>query len=271
MSETIGKTCKRTRAFLREHGITPFREILTPAMFASLAPVPAANTVLIPEVVFWLMATVAVETGATMCSAITTFWKSLRARLNFLPAKPVTEEAFCTARERLPLRFFLRMFLHVAYPYEELTAMYHERWRQETMHREWEYTLQMSNLRSKTCTGIYKEVLVHLTLNNVVRRIMAEASADKDLRPVDLSFLEAKRLIMTAADVMAAAKTECLPRLYRQLLPDLARETILVRPGRSYPRRHDGKPRNKGHGEYAKPAKLPSDGDNDNERTETAI
>lgn len=460
MSQTIGKTCERTRHFLREHGITPFREVLTPTMFASLAPVPAAKTILIPEVVFWLMATVAVETGGTMCSAVTTFWKSMRATLNFLPAKPVTEEAFCTARKRLSLRFLLGLFLRiadlfdlvypdrfrwhglrllaldgmkttlgchaplrnafpppsnakgpakapqallvalvgpwdgvcrgfrlvpsktseqqcarrlshylhpkdlllgdrnfpdyrtmaavgrrradflfrlpkgryaklsrtatpskrpdewyvtltpskklrrqglvlpetikvrivqyqikgyrpsllitslldtVAYPYEELVALYHERWRQETMHREWKYTLQMSNLRSKTRTGIYKEVLVQLTLNNVIRWIMAAASADKDLRPVDLSFLEAKRLIMAAADVMAAAKTECLPRLYRQLLADLAKETILVRPGRSYPRRHDVIPRNKGHGEFATPAKLPSDGDNDKEKTKTAI
>ena len=39
------------------------------------------------------------------------------------------------------------------YRYGELVALYHQRWRQETCHREWKHTLQLSNLRSHTHTS----------------------------------------------------------------------------------------------------------------------
>ena len=54
------------------------------------------------------------------------------------------------------------------YGYASLVSLYHERWRQETMHREWKYSLSMSEFRSHTIRGIFKEVYVQLTLNNVL-------------------------------------------------------------------------------------------------------
>ena len=139
---------------------------------------------------------------------------------------------------------------------------YHERWRQETAHRTWKYTLELCNLRSHSVEGIHKEVLVHLTLNNAICWVLADAAekgskpGEPALRPVDLRFLEAKRLILAAVPVMALAPADQLPCLYQQLLEDIAHEPILVRPGRNYPRRFDHKARNKGHGVQAKPAKL---------------
>jgi len=431
---------------LRGHGVTPFRDILTPQMFRSSLPTtPPAWTVLIPEVVFWLMVTVALSGDGSMAGAVMAFAAPLRALWPHLPAKPITEEAFCIARNALPRRFFRRLFAGVVagfeqefpqayrwrglrlmgidgmefdlphsarlrelypppsnqhgaqkrpqarlvglvglhdgvchsfrlvpltcseqrcarsllrnlcprdllladcnfgnyqmmahvycrgadflyrlqsnrfhkvariptasgrrdewyatltipaavrkqlpqapaaltvrilryqipgfrpsrlitsllnvelYPYEEIVPLYHERWRQETQHREWKYTLQVSNLRSKKPAGILKEVLVQLTLNNVIRWMMAQAGGTEH-RPVDLKFLEAKRLILAAIPAMVNARTEQLPLLYRDLLNDIAREVILVRPGRSYPRRFDRRPRNKGHGKAAQSARLP--------------
>jgi hypothetical protein len=143
------------------------------------------------------------------------------------------------------------------YPYKDVVALYHERWRQETAHREWKYTLGMDNLRSKTPQGILKEVLVQMTLNNVIRWIMAEA-AGIERRPVDLQFLASKRLILAAVPAMTAAQPATLPCIYRELLASIAQLLILVRPGRKYPRPFDDLPRNKGHGKFVIPAKLPS-------------
>jgi len=444
MSGTIGRIGNRAREFLRSHGISPLRMVLTPQLFDACWPRPTdSRAILIPEVVFWLMATVGLTGGCSMAAAAEHFWMSLRAVLPYLPSKPVTEEAFCMARKAMPVRFFVCVFHAVcqrfeqafpdrfrwrglrllgldgmksdlpnhpnlrrafpphnggkgrsrrpfavlvglvglwdglcrgfrlvpagtseqisahmlarhlrpgdlllcdknfpgyhlfcrilsrgaeflfrlpanrykdcprlatpsgrseewyvqpdrpkklrskgflpwtlclricryqkrgfrpsllvtslldtqAYPYDELVGLYHERWRQETMHREWKYTLSLCNLRSHHLRGLLKEVLVQLTVNNVARWIMAEASGHP-VRPVDLSFLEAKRRIVCTATVMAAAATEALPRLYRTLLAEIGREVILVRPGRSYPRRHDTQPRNKGHGEVALPARV---------------
>jgi len=145
------------------------------------------------------------------------------------------------------------------YPYEQIVGLYHQRWRQETMHREWKYTLAMANLRSESRKGICKEVLVQLTINNVIRWLMAEACRE-DCRPVDIQFLETKRLILATIPAMATAAPEQLPVLYRQLLAAIRESRILVRPGRCYPRRrNEGKPRNKGHGIIVKPAKLTSE------------
>jgi hypothetical protein len=145
----------------------------------------------------------------------------------------------------------------VEFPAEELVEVYHERWRQETRHREWKHTLELSNLRSLSAAGLLKEVLVQLTMSNVIRWIMAEA-APPALRPVDFKFLEVKRLILASLPAMAAAPVVMLPGLYQDLLKEIARQRIRVRPGRSYPRKWDAKARPKGHGKTAAPAKLPS-------------
>jgi len=135
--------------------------------------------------------------------------------------------------------------------------LYHERWRQETCHREWKHSLELSNLRSHSAAGLLKEVLVQLTTNNVVRWIMAEA-APPPLCPVHLKFLESKRLILASVGAMTAAAVCLLPELYRQLLREIGRQRIVIRPGRSYERKWDARGRPKGHGKIAAPAKLPS-------------
>ena len=445
-TQSIGKTLSEATRILRTHGLTPLRTILTPDLFRDSFPqTPPPKTILVPEVVFWLMATVALGDGA-MAGCITVFWASLRAVVPWLPLAAVTDEAFCTARGRLPLRFFLRLFAQVAgrfakrfgssyrwkgrrllgidgtdvdlprhrplgrifppasnqhgpsgppqarlvglvglwdgvcydfrwtslsvgeqdsarrllrglgpkdlvlsdrnfadmatfaaalscgahflthmpsnrflklsrtptasrrqdewyvvlklprklrqqypqlgpqiqvrilqyqrpgfrtswlitsllnpaeFPYEELVSLYHERWRQETFHREWKHSLQLSNLRSHSAQGLLKEVLVQLTLNNAIRWVMAEA-APPPLGPVNLRFLEAKRLILASVAAMTAAPVGLLPGLYRDLLAAIGAERIVVRAGRNYPRKWDAKGRPKGHGKTAAPAKLSS-------------
>jgi hypothetical protein len=144
-----------------------------------------------------------------------------------------------------------------AFTCDQLVLLYHERWRQETFHREWKHTLALANLRSHYAAGLRKEVLVQLTFNNLVRWLMADA-AQPPQRPVDLQFRAAKRLILASLAVMAAAPVRLLPDLYRGLLHQIAQGRIRVRPGRSYPRTFDHRPRPKGHGRSAQPARLPT-------------
>ena len=86
-------------------GITPLRSVLSPALLLEAQERPAHPwTILIPEIVFWLMATVAM-TGQSMAGAVTGFW-SIYGDLWALPSvQPVTEEAFCIARRKLKGRF----------------------------------------------------------------------------------------------------------------------------------------------------------------------
>ncbi|MCP4629945.1 MAG: IS4 family transposase [bacterium] len=145
------------------------------------------------------------------------------------------------------------------YGHDELANLYHERWRQETMHSEWKYSLSLANLRSITIRGIYKEVYTQLTINNVVRWLMTEGAELADCRPVDLKFLDCKRMIISYAHAMSVEIIEILPNIYCFLIKDISQQKILVRPGRSYPRKNENKPRNKGNGYYVKPARLSQD------------
>lgn len=142
------------------------------------------------------------------------------------------------------------------YDYASLVSLYHERWRQETMHREWKYSLSMSEFRSHTIRGIFKEVYVQLILNNVLRWLMSESCQGPDERPVDLKYLECKRLLLSYADAMAHAPVYQLPLIYTHLVTEIAEQKILVRPNRSYPRKHDNKIRWKGNGKFVPPARI---------------
>jgi hypothetical protein len=431
----IDRSPRCAREIFRSSGLTPLRQVLDPGAFAQALPRPAApHAVLVPEVVFWLMASVALG-QPSMAAGVAGFWACARAAMPGLPLRAITEEAFCLAREALPLRFFIRLFtgllprfrdrvgprsrwkgkrllgidgmeidlpahphLRRVYPgtsnqrgsakrpqarlvglvglwdgvcyafrwtglsvseqysarklllglergdllladrnfpdlatlagilrrgadflfhlpsnrflkkartptssgrvdewyvvlslgtarrvrileyrwpgfrtswlitsltdaeafsHDALVELYHDRWRQETFHREWKYTLQLGNLRSHTACGILKEVLVQLTLNNAVRWIMADA-APEEVRAVDLQFLSAKRLLVASVPAMTAAPARMLPQMYRELLSEIARCRIRVRPGRSYPRRWDTRPRPKDRGRIAQPARLVS-------------
>jgi hypothetical protein len=143
------------------------------------------------------------------------------------------------------------------YSYDEVVGLYHQRWNQETMHREWKHTLQLSNLRSHSVPGLCKELFVQLTLNNAVRAIQAEA-LPCDGKPLHLKFLDTKRILSAAIFTMALVPIEQLPAIYAGLLRKIASLVIDQRPGRSFPRTYDGKPKYKGDGRFAQPARLPN-------------
>jgi hypothetical protein len=106
----VGSALGKATAIFRSHGLTPFRRLLSPEFFSrAWCRQATPKTILIPEVVFWLMVTAALGDGS-MTSSITAFWATLRAAW---PLLPVTEEAFCLTRRALPLRFFLRLFADV--------------------------------------------------------------------------------------------------------------------------------------------------------------
>lgn len=158
-----------------------------------------------------------------------------------------------------PSRLITSLLDVARYSHDELVTLYHERWRQETHHREWKYSLQVGNLRSHSRDGILKEIFVQLTLNNLVRWTQADA-IDAPMRPIDLQFLASKRLLLAATGRLAVAMANDDLRgaaiIYNDLLRDIAKKRILVRPGRSYPRRHDAIPRNKGGGKFAQPRRV---------------
>jgi len=139
---------------------------------------------------------------------------------------------------------------------DELANLYHRRWQIETIYREWKHGLDIQNLRSHTPVGVLKEIYAHLMLSNLVRWVMAEATRQTSLYPVDLSYLTCLTHVNNAISQMLRVNARWLPIIYERLLEQVRRARIRKRPGRSFARRCD-KPRYRGNGKYQQPAKLP--------------
>jgi hypothetical protein len=139
---------------------------------------------------------------------------------------------------------------------DELVNLYHRRWQMETFYREWKHTLDIQNLRSHTPLGILKEVHAHLLLSNLVRWIMTEACEHTPHKPIELSFLTALSHIKSALWPMLHLPPREIAVAYEQLLNLIRAAKIRQRPGRSYPRRRDGRIKNMGYGKYRLPARL---------------
>jgi len=126
----------------------------------------------------------------------------------------------------------------------------------ETLYREWKHGLDIQNLRSHTPRGILKEVHAHLLLSNLVRWVMTEASEQTTCRPVELSFLTGLSLIKSVLWPMLHLPPKEIAAAYERLLGLIRAARIRQRPGRSYPRRRDGRIKNMGYGKYRLPARL---------------
>jgi len=122
-------------------------------------------------------------------------------------------------------------------PAEELVLAYHARWEFELVADEVKtHQRPAAPLRSKKPVGVIQEVYALLLAHYVVRAVMVAAAGTADLPPTRLSFLGTLRLLRDALpDFQRAAPAE-QPRLYRQLLADVAATRLAPRANRSNPR-----------------------------------
>lgn len=142
-----------------------------------------------------------------------------------------------------------------AFSREELVTLYHRRWRIETIYREWKHTLHIQNLRSHTPIGIRKEIHAQLLLSNLTRWVMTDAAQGTEKTPVEFSFTSTLTAMRNAFRSMARANPSQRIYIYQQLLNEIRSHVIRQRPGRSYPRYGDGKPKNKGHEKFLLPSR----------------
>lgn len=142
-----------------------------------------------------------------------------------------------------------------SYPADELIALYHQRWRIETIYREWKHGLDIQNLRSQTPIGIRKEIHAHLLLSNLVRWTMSEAIEGTAAIPIQLSFLNALTAIKNSILLMLRPNANCL-QIYENLIHGIRAAIIRQRPGRSFPRPGEAKIKKRPHGVTRLPARM---------------
>ena len=124
----------------------------------------------------------------------------------------------------------------VAYPAEEIAALYRERWNCELDLRSLKSSLQMSHLRCKTPEMVEKEVWTHLLAYNLIRETAAEAGRKHGTLPRHLSFQGTVQLINAFATYLPTCPERRI-LLWEQLLAAVATLQVGNRPNRIEPRK----------------------------------
>ncbi|HKW28517.1 MAG TPA: IS4 family transposase [Verrucomicrobiae bacterium] len=123
------------------------------------------------------------------------------------------------------------------YPAREIIALYARRWSLEICFRDLKTTMGMETLRCQSPEMAEKELLAYLVAHNLVRCVMAEAVARY---PVDLqriSFKGTVDAIRQYSTAIAQAPNRKLRRvLWEDLLLNLVRDLVPLRPNRREPR-----------------------------------
>lgn len=129
------------------------------------------------------------------------------------------------------------------YPAEEIVELYLQRWRIETLFKQFKVNLSSDQLRSKSVDGISKEIAARICAINIVRVIMLEAAKENNVTPIRISFVATVRIIIAYAPVMALEELYKLPLIYHSMLREIASHIVPERLGRTEPRRitHDPK------------------------------
>jgi Transposase DDE domain len=84
------------------------------------------------------------------------------------------------------------------YPAKALARLYRRRWQIEVDLRHLKQTLRMDVLHCQTVPGVVKELLMFVTVYNLVRRVMARAARRQGVPPRRISFIDALRWLRCA-------------------------------------------------------------------------
>jgi hypothetical protein len=122
----------------------------------------------------------------------------------------------------------------------DLAELYDFRWLVEIDFRAIKQTMKMDVLRGKTPAIVRKEIWVHLLAYNLIRKVMAQAALEHELKPRQLSFKLALQIIESFRQVSLFSEQQ---KHYKTLLELIAYKTIGNRPGRYEPRRIKRRPK----------------------------
>jgi hypothetical protein len=123
------------------------------------------------------------------------------------------------------------------YPAAEIAQLYARRWKIELWFRDIKTSMGMEVLRCKSPAMVHKELEMFLIAYNLIRALMAEASAIYEVALDRISFkgtVDATRQFSIA--IVQARSKKKQRQLINELIAVLARDEVPARPGRREPR-----------------------------------
>ncbi len=133
------------------------------------------------------------------------------------------------------------------YPAEQLIGLYARRWRLELCLRDLKTTMGMEMLRCQTADMAEKELLMYLLAHNLIRCLMAEAVGRHQVELERVSFKGTVDALRQYTAVIALGRSRKMrAQLWEDLLLNLARDLVPLRPGRQEPRALKQRPKNFG-------------------------
>lgn len=117
------------------------------------------------------------------------------------------------------------------YSVKALAKLYQLRWQIEVDLRHLKQTLGMDVLHCHTVPGVIKEMLVFVTVYNLVRRVMVEAARKQHVEPRRISFVDALRWLRTAQPGTSLPRLVVLPHR-----PNRHEPRVVKRRPKPYPR-----------------------------------
>jgi hypothetical protein len=132
---------------------------------------------------------------------------------------------------------------HETYSRDEILDLYHERWHAEIDLRSIKTQMKMEILRCKTPAMVRKEIWSHLLTYNLVRKVMAQAAAEHNLTPRQISFAGAMQTLNEFRTSLLHASAAELPEMTSRILAAIACHRVGNRPGRVEPRKVKRRPK----------------------------
>jgi len=123
------------------------------------------------------------------------------------------------------------------YPSHQLIALYLRRWRLELCLRNLKTTMGMEQLRCRTADMAEKETLIYLIAHNLIRCVMAQAHFQFEADLERISFKGTLDALRQYSAVIAQARNRTIrQQLWEDLLFNIARDLVPLRPNRFEPR-----------------------------------
>jgi hypothetical protein len=169
------------------------------------------------------------------------------------PKKPewMTQEIYDAYPNQISVREFkvngkvyvTTLLKHKKYHKKELAKIYEIRWQLEINLKSIKETMKMDMLSCKTPEMVRKEMGIHFMAYNFIRIIMAEACAQHDSIPNQISFKGTVQLLNKFMPYFINTNSKKNQMMYAELLKNIVKNKVGNRPGRIEPRRVKRRPK----------------------------